>query len=137
MCEYTVERAAANLPQSTTHDLFTVSGGRVVVTAVVGEVTTAVQNQANTSFIKGYSPAGGGTSVTISTSMAMSDLPVGMLISGSDGPYWVVKPTLATQPCTIPTGGAVRLECAASNTGQVKWLLRYYPLDPGAKVAAA
>jgi len=137
MCEYTVERTAANLPQSATHDLFTVSGGRVVVTAVLGEVTTAVQNQANTSFLKASSTVSGAVESNISTTMALQDLPVGMLISGADGPYYNVKPQLAMNPVVIASGGAVRLSCAASNTGQIKWLLRYYPLDPGAKVTAA
>ena len=38
-------------------------------------------------------------------------------------------------PLVLPPGD-IELNCAASNTGQVKWTLLYQPLDPGAKVAA-
>lgn len=137
MCEYTVERAAANLPQSTHHALFTVSGGRVVVTSLVGEVTTGVQNQSNTTFLTAYNPDFPSTPVTVSTSIGMSDLADGMLISGADGAYYVVKPQLAVQPLELPSGGSIHLSCAASNTGQVKWLITYEPLDPGAAITAA
>jgi hypothetical protein len=33
--------------------------------------------------------------------------------------------------------GSISLDCAASNTGSVKWVLNYVPLDDGASVAAA
>ena len=42
-----VDRATANLPQTTQSALFTVTGGRILVTSIVGEVTTVIQNQAN------------------------------------------------------------------------------------------
>ena len=42
-----VQKAAATLPATTTQNIFTIGGGRVWVVALVGEVTTVIQNQAN------------------------------------------------------------------------------------------
>jgi hypothetical protein len=33
--------------------------------------------------------------------------------------------------------GTINLNCAASNTGSIKWTLSYAPFDPGAAVTAA
>ena len=33
--------------------------------------------------------------------------------------------------------GTIDLDCAASNTGKVKWTVLYYPIDDGAYVTAA
>jgi hypothetical protein len=41
-----VSRAAAALPASTTGNLFTVTGGRILLTGIVGQVTTVIQTQA-------------------------------------------------------------------------------------------
>ena len=41
-----VDRAAASLPQTAQTAYFTVAGGRVLVTAIIGEVTTIIQGQA-------------------------------------------------------------------------------------------
>ena len=41
-----VEKAAFTLPATTSTAIFTVAGGRVIVTSLIGEVTTAVQAQA-------------------------------------------------------------------------------------------
>src|SRR3972149_1823418 len=43
---FRVDKAAATLPASTTQDLFVISGGLVLVTLLIGEVTTAIQGQA-------------------------------------------------------------------------------------------
>jgi len=43
-----VSRAAANLPQTAAGNLFAVSGGRILLVALVGEVTTIIQAQATT-----------------------------------------------------------------------------------------
>lgn len=43
---------------------------------------------------------------------------------------------LPRNPVVVPAG-TIDLDCAASNTGSVKWSLFYWPLDPGAYVTAA
>src|SRR3990172_13372609 len=42
-----VSRATATLPQSTAAAIFNITGGRVKITNVVGEVTTLIQTQLN------------------------------------------------------------------------------------------
>ena len=43
---------------------------------------------------------------------------------------------MCAQPVVVPAG-TIDLNCAASNTGAVKWSLWYIPLDAGATVTAA
>lgn len=135
MYERTVERAAASLPQSTRHALFSISGGRVLITSLVGEVTTAVQNQANDAYLYLYN---GSTQQTqLSGQMSFSNLAVETLVSGASGPATVVDPELSVGRVVFPSSRTIELSCSASNTGQIKWILTYSPLDPGAKVTAA
>lgn len=134
MCEYTVERAAANLPQSTHHALFDVTGGRVQLTGILGEATAAVQNQANSSYLYLYN--GASQTMQLSIQMSFSDFPVGFLISGASGGYHAVVPEFLQNGLVVPSGRSIHLDCAASNTGQIKWMLMYKPVDPGAKVVA-
>lgn len=132
MCEYTVERAAANLPQSTQSSLFTVSGGRVLLTGLVGEVTTAIQNQGNTSTVLANPTTG--SDVTLLSLGNIANLAVGTIFGATANAEAV---TLFPLDKLILPVGSVDLSCAASNTGQVKWTLTYEPLDPGAKVTTA
>jgi hypothetical protein len=44
---FLVERATAALPATTTANIFTITGGRIIVRGLVGQVTTAIQAQAN------------------------------------------------------------------------------------------
>jgi hypothetical protein len=44
---FRVSKAAAALPQTGASALFNVTGGRVMILGIVGEVTVAIQNQAN------------------------------------------------------------------------------------------
>jgi len=44
-----ISRATATLPQTTAAPIFTVSGGRIVLTGLLGQVTTVIQTQANNS----------------------------------------------------------------------------------------
>ncbi len=144
MCEYIVERAAANLPQSTQSPLFTISGGRVVLTSLTGEVTTAVQNQTNNTKVV-YNPTTG-SDKDLSGAVELGNAAVGVYL-GLD-PDMMLASTPALQAATsyvwaelirpIALGpGTVDLNCVASNTGQTKWTLVYRPLDSGAKVVAA
>jgi hypothetical protein len=135
-----VDRATAALPQTATGGLFTVSGGRVLLTSIVGEVTTAIQNQANNTKLVA-TPTTGSVN-DLSGTVDVANLGIGGLL-GATG--------LAGDALVKSTGGGVSnlrnpvivaigtigLSCAASNTGSVKWSLTYVPLDGGAAVAAA
>jgi hypothetical protein len=135
-----VDRATATLPQTATGSLFTVAGGRVLVTAIVGEVTVAVQNQANNTKLVATPTVGAVND--LSAVVDIANLAVGGLLgaTGLAGDA-LVKSTGGgvsnlRNPIVVAVG-AIGLSCAASNTGSVKWSLMYVPLDNGASVVAA
>jgi hypothetical protein len=135
-----VDRATATLPQTTAGALFTVAGGRVAVTAIVGEVTTIIQNQANNTKLVANPTSG--TDVDLCAVLNIQADEVGCLygITGLFSDAMVGANAgagvLPRNPVVVPAG-TIDLNCAASNTGSVKWSLFYWPLDPGAYVAAA
>ncbi|WML79177.1 hypothetical protein [Streptomyces sp. VNUA74] len=135
-----VDRATATLPQTTQGALFTVTGGRVLLTSLVGEVTTAIQNQACN--VKVTSNPTTGTDVDIAANLNVQADEVGCLygitglfsdaLVGANAGAGVVP----RNPVVLPVG-TLDLVTSASNTGSVKWSLTYVPLDDGASVAAA
>lgn len=142
-----VSRATAALPQTTASAIFTVAGGRVLVTGLVGKVTTVIQNQANNTKLIANPTTG--SDVDLCAVVDVANLEAGGLLS--------LTPDLDATPFSvaldkqlagaIPYGfaaralcvaaGTIDLSCAASNTGSVQWDLTYVPLDDGATVTAA
>lgn len=134
----TVSKATAALPQTTTGTLFTVTGGRVLLTSIVGEVTTVIQTQANN--MKLVATPTTGTAVDICAVLDVSAKEAGCLfgITGlfSDALVGANAGATVTQrnPVVLPIG-TLKLSCSASNTGNVKWICTYIPLDVGAALA--
>ena len=62
-----VVKAAATLPATTTQTIFTVAGGRCLVSLLLGEVTTIVQAQANN--LKVTSAPTTGTAVDLASNL--------------------------------------------------------------------
>lgn len=131
-----VDRAAANLPASTSGNLFSVSGS-VVVTSILGTVTTAIQAQANAIKLEAYNTAN--SAATDMCATVDSNGAVAGKVFGITG----VTTATAILGYAVPTGriivtgpGFIRLNTAATNTGQMSWTLTYIPLTPGASVAA-
>jgi hypothetical protein len=135
-----VDRATATLPQSTYSSLFTVTGGRVAITQIIGEVTTVMQTQANNTKLTARPTTG--TAVDICAVLNTTADEVGCLygISGlnSDALIGVNAGALPGQlrEVIVPVG-TIDLDCAASNTGSVKWTVFYHCIDDGAAVVAA
>lgn len=133
-----VDKASATLPATTTQTLFTVTGGRILVTSITGEVTTIVQAQANAT--KLTSAPTTGTAVDLCATLDITGDEVGCLYGitglfsdamvGANAGAGVVQ----RNPVTVPIG-VIRLSCAATNTGATKWRITYIPLDDGASVA--
>jgi hypothetical protein len=134
-----VSRATDTLPQTTAEAIFTIAGGRVILTSIVGEVTTAVQNQANN--MKLTSNPTAGTSVDMCAVLNVAADEVGCLYSITGTPADALIGTNAglvpdmAKSQILPIG-TIDLDCSASNTGSVKWDLTYIPLDAGATVTA-
>lgn len=138
-----VSRATAALPASTDEALFTISGGRIFLLGILGEVTTVIQTQACNTKLK-LNPTATGSDVDL---CAVLDI-----TADAVGTYYTITGTFATamqgatvhcaaantmlpQPLLLGAGD-IELDCAATNTGSVKWDLWYVPLDNGASVAA-
>lgn len=136
---FRASRATAALPQTTQSPLFTVTG-RVRILSVIGEVTTAVQNQANATKLVANPTVGADVDICAATSIANAAVGTQLSITGTFATGLVVTPSGAFVSQAAPTvvmPGTLDLNCAASNTGSVKWTVLYEAIDPGAAVIAA
>ena len=135
-----VDRAAALLPQTATGSLFAISGGRIILTSIVGEVTVALGATATNA--KLVSTPTTGTAKDICAVLAEASLEVGTLL-GITGVFTDAMTGSNAGAANIPTKagvvlpiGNLGLSTSANDTGQIKWSLTYIPLDDGASVAA-
>jgi hypothetical protein len=135
-----VDRATAALPATTASAIFNVSVGAVLVHMLIGRVTTIVQAQANNTKLTSVPTAG--TSVDICAVVDITGLEVGgwlspigvfatALTKGNAGAL-----ALPDRPFALGVG-ALKLDCAATNTGSIKWSIWYTPIDDGAYITAA
>jgi hypothetical protein len=136
-----VDRATATIPQTAQAAIYTVSGGRVIVTSLVGEVTTVMGGTATT--VKVTSNPTTGTDVDLTSATAVTSKEVGSLITLplTLGGALVVNSAGAGETpgalgFLVPIG-TIDLVTSASDTGSIKWSLTYIPYDDGASVAAA
>ena len=137
-----VDRATAALPATTTADIFSVDGGRVLVTGLIGEITTVIQTQAcNLSIV--HDPDNGGSNVTLASTLDVSADAVasnyvlnttagGALVNSAANIAYGAK--LAV-PFVLDVGD-IALTTSATNTGSVQWTVFYVPLDDGATITA-
>jgi hypothetical protein len=135
-----VDRATAALPQTAAGTIFTISGGRVLFSLIVGEVTVVIQTQANNTKLK-LVPTTGST-VDLCAVKDITALEVGgkLVVNGTAATALVQANAGAIIAETVPVIcaiGNLQLDCAASNTGSIKWSVWYVPIDDGALVVAA
>lgn len=135
-----VERATNTLPQTALGTIFTISGGRVLAFLILGEVTVAIQAQANA--VKLVSTPTVGSAVDICATADVNGLEVGAkLIAPNVGATALGKSnagaSFGAYGFTVLPIGNLGLNTAASSTGSIKWTLFYTPLDSGAAVVAA
>jgi hypothetical protein len=143
-----VDRATATLPQTATGSIFTVTGGRVVLAAILGEVTT-VLGATTTSANLVHTPTVGTvgdlcaatvvTSDSVGTLYSITGVPADLMSAEKVGGTVVpvdYNTGMPTRQLILPVG-AIGLKTTAGNTGSVKWSVVYVPLDNGATVAAA
>jgi hypothetical protein len=122
---------------ATTIPLFTISGGLVAVTSVVGRVTTAV-TVANSYKLQHNPTAGTTKDIFAATDIGTTDTVVGEILvatllatdtvavgaRGSKGPYMIME-----------TG---QIESVSAGTdGVVLWYVTWVPIDDGATLVAA
>lgn len=135
-----VDKAAGLLPQTTTATLFTVAGGRVLITSVVGNVTVATGATATN--LKLTSTPTAGTAVDFATNVSVASKEAGSHLLANlvtIGALTVVNAGAAVVPggssgLLVPPG-VISWTTDANNTGQIKWSLTYIPFDDGSTVS--
>ena len=137
--KYVTQTNVATLPQSADGALFTITG-KVIIHQIVGEVTTVIQTQTNNTLLK-INPTVG-ADVDLCSVLSITAKAVGSLftITGTFANAMIntVSGAVPTQASPVLlTAGSLELECAASNTGAVKWTCVWEPVDPGSQVIAA
>lgn len=138
--ELVVRRATASLPQTTAAAIFTVVGGAVEITQITGIVTTAIQNQLNNTKLIANPSAG--TSVDMCAVLDIANDEAGTIYSITGTLANALAGTAAgavagqATPVIVQTG-TIDLSCSASNTGAIRWIVKYRPLDEGAYVITA
>jgi hypothetical protein len=137
-----VARATATLPQTTNGSLFTISGGIVLMTAILGEVTTAVGAADNTK-LTAYPTVATAGDTDLCTTVDIDTCDVGDLLSitGTPGDAMLVAHKGAVQTMgslgVYLQQGTLDLDCDASTTGAIKWIIWYVPAEAGAYITSA
>lgn len=136
-----VSRATATLPQTAQAAIFTVSTGRVIVTSLVGTVTTATGATATNLSVIGNPTTG--TDVVLASVVASASKEIGstftlpvtfgsaLQVQNAGGAGTPLGTGFVLNP------GTLDILTSASNTGSIKWDVTYLPLDDGASIAAA
>lgn len=132
----------AALPQSATQNIYTVTGGRILLVHLSGEVTTIIQAQATT--LKFTSTPAAGSAIDLCATADLTGREVGGRITLPNPPASGTAAVLTNAGYTniqplrvIVPAGVISVTTVASSTGGLKYDLIYVPLDIGASVAAA
>ena len=137
-----VTRATSGLPTAGNDlALFTITGGRILLVALAGEVTGAIQNQANATKLK-LNPTATGLDQDLCATLDIENDAVGEQYSISGTVADAMRSDLLIengklQEPLILSEGDLELTCVATNSGSVQWDMVYVPWDAGATVAAA
>jgi hypothetical protein len=122
-----------------TKTLFTVSG-KVMITSIVGEVTTAI-TVANTVKLQANPTTGTVGDLCAATDLGTTDTPAGDLISfqglKGDSIVFGVGATPTLKQPIIVAAGTIEQVTATGADGGITWTLTYVPLDDNAAITAA
>jgi hypothetical protein len=136
-----VQKASATLPSSTTQDIFTITGGYVLVRALVGQVTVEVGAGTTPDLQVQHDPSTG-TTIDVATDVVIASDEVGTLyyVEG-DGTALIpissgYAQAAAGQGFILPAG-TLQIVTSETTAGATKWDLWYLPLDDGATVVSA
>ena len=123
-------------------NLFTITGGPILVTEFVGIVTTIIGNNTSTCQINEVVTEPAGT-VNLSTAVEITSDAAGTSYTFSTASPSVLTPTTAGALQAIPVIrwlcpiGTINATCSAANTGVIKWYIGYYMLSQYSTVTAA
>lgn len=138
---FRADKAAATLPATTTQNLFTIAGGRVLIKLLIGEVSTVVQAQACN--LKVTCAPTTGTAVDIAANVDINGKEArGLFLVEGDGTALVSTAAGAAYSAVginpfVCAEGVIRIATSATNTGATKWVCYWVPIDDGATVVSA
>ncbi len=122
-----------------TKTLFNITGGLVLITSIVGRVTTAI-TVANSYKLQANPTTGTTTNLVAATDIGTTDTPAGSLL-GFDG---VAASSIQQGPGSVPLlmrALAVDIgtieHVSAGSDGAITWMITWVPIENGAALAAA
>jgi hypothetical protein len=138
-----VDKAAISVAGATTKDLFTVNGGRCIITGLIAESTTGQAAGANNAkYIA--NPTAVGTNVDLCATADIASTEIGGLlhITGVFANAMVATAAgagggiMMTTPVVVAVGG-IGFNTDADTAGSFKFSIWYVPAEDGAYIAAA
>lgn len=137
---FRAQKASATLPATGNQTIFTIAGGRCLVSLLLGQVTVACDATATN--LKVTSVPTTGSAVDVAANLAVTSFEAGaLLVVEGDGTALVGAAggsgaaNAAVQiPWVVPIG-VLRITTSAINAGATKWDIWYHPLDDGAAIS--
>lgn len=136
-----VIRPAADLPAAAAANIFTIVGGTVMVTQILGIVTTVIQNIPCNLKLTGTPDTG--TARDICANLNIQAYAEGDVlgITGINTDAMIPAASAGNiEGQTVPVilkAGTIDQETSAAPTGQIQWIVFYIPIDDGAYIVAA
>lgn len=119
---------------ATTIPLFTIAGGLVAVTSIVGRVTTAI-TVANSYKLQHNPTAGTTKDLCTAADIGTTDTVVGEIFVAKIGTALALGAAAVGLPEILETG---QIESVSAGTdGVIKWYVTWVPIDDGATLVAA
>lgn len=135
-----VDKATAVLPATAYGALYTVAGGRVLVTGLLGEFTVAADATATTVKVTGTPTTGTAVDWTTATAVTSKEIGAQMTLPAAAGSALVVTNggaggQMQLKSPYVAAIGTIGITTSATNAGSAKWTIFYVPLDPGATIS--
>lgn len=128
-----VQKATGTLTAATV-PLFTIAGGLVMVTSLVGRVTTAI-TVANSYKLQHNPTAGTTVDLCTAADLGTTDTAVGEILVAKKGTAIAVGAADQAVNVVMDTGQIEHV--SAGSDGAILWVLTYVPIDDGASIVAA
>jgi hypothetical protein len=139
--------APKTIPATATQSIFTVTGGRILLTSLSGVVTTVIGGTVTTLSV-GVTPTGGAlaaaalasataiTSATVGTLISIPDIGGNALVVAASGFTVAAGISLSSGGIGLVSAGVINVTTSATTTGAIQYSLTYMPIDIGAVVTA-
>lgn len=120
--------------------MFTVAGGRVLITSLYGLVTTSITTASETLAIQVDPTTGDTSTIVTATDLGTSDAAAGTVLGfmdQGDGTIDFKEGGFALSGLVVTTGEIELDVVTGSSNGVVEWYATYVPLTDGATLVAA